>query len=296
MINIQSKIRSLLVVLAIYLLAFVVVYFIFPFLKDYHSILSVFIADVVATIIVFSFSVIFKNSSIYDPYWSVIPPVIVVYLMNIYPEGNTIRQWIILALVLFWSLRLTLNWIRGWPGMGHQDWRYTNIAKKTGAFYWPVSFLGIHLMPTIFVFLGCLPLWYSLSSPNALNFYDYVAIAFTLVAVFVEWIADEQLINFKKSKQSKDYIDTGLWSISRHPNYLGEISFWTGMFLFVLSTGKISDTIGFWTSIGFIFMIILFQFISIPMMEKRNITRKSGYKEYIQKVPALFPHPFKNTR
>ena len=289
MFKIKSKILSSIIIFIIYLLAFISAYLIFPRLNFPESMINVLIADVVATIVVFAFSIIFSNSSVYDPYWSVAPPFIVIYLMIIFPEGNSVRQFIILVLVLFWSLRLTINWLRGWQGFQHQDWRYTNIAEKTGMFYWPVSFLGIHLMPTIFVFLGCLPLWFSLSSAEPLNLFDFVAILFTFSAIMVEWIADEQLIKFRKSGSQESFMQSGLWAISRHPNYLGEISFWVGMFLFLVSATNLKNTSGYWTSIGFISMIILFKFISIPMMEKRNITRKAGYKEYIKKVPALVP-------
>ena len=288
----SSKITALFSILIIYLIAFLTVYFIFPLLPFGQTMMNVFIADVLATVIVFVFSIIFNNSSVYDPYWSVAPPIIVVYLMTLSPEGNWLRQWIILVLVLFWSFRLTINWMRGWQGFKHQDWRYINIAEKTGVFYWPVSFSGIHLMPTIFVFAGCLPLWYSLSATEPLNIFDVVAFLFTFAAILVEWIADEQLLKFRKSGSKERFMQSGLWSISRHPNYLGEISFWVGMFLFLVSAGNFKNTGGYWTVIGAVLMVILFQFISIPMMEKRNIERKPGYKEYIKKVPALFPRIF----
>lgn len=293
MLNRTSKITSSVIIVAIYLLAFCAAYFLFPRLTFQQTMVNVLIADVIATIIVFIFSIIFNNSSVYDPYWSVAPPVIVIYLMTLFPEGNSIRQWIILALVLFWSIRLTVNWLRGWDGFKHQDWRYTNIAEKTGVFYWPVSFLGIHFMPTIFVFLGCLPLWYSLSSAEPFNLYDIVAIIFTFVAIMVEWRADEQLIKFKKRGSKESFMQSGLWSISRHPNYLGEISFWVGMFFFLLSATNMKDSSGYWTVVGAVSMVILFKFISIPMMEKRNKTRKPGYQVYVSKVPALMPRIFK---
>lgn len=292
MLKRTSKITSSAIVFAIYLLAFLGAYFLFPRLTYQQTMVNVLIADVIATVIVFIFSIVFNNSSVYDPYWSMAPPFIVVYLMTLFPEGNSIRQWIILALVLFWSIRLTVNWLRGWEGFKHQDWRYTNIAEKTGIFYWPVSFLGIHFMPTIFVFLGCLPLWYSLSSSEPINLYDIVAIIFTFAAIMVEWRADEQLIKFKKSGSKEPFMQSGLWSISRHPNYLGEISFWVGMFFFLLSATSFKDSTGYWTVVGAISMVVLFKFISIPMMEKRNVDRKPGYQEYIKKVPALLPRIF----
>jgi steroid 5-alpha reductase family enzyme len=144
-------------------------------------------------------------------------------------------------------------------------------------------------MPTVFVFLGCLPLWYAISSDAPLNVFDIFAAIFTISAILTEWIADEQLIKFRKNSTKNGYMKSGLWAFSRHPNYLGEISFWGGLFLFAVSATGLKQTTGYWTVIGFISMVVLFKFISIPLMEKRNIERKPGYQEYIKKVPALFP-------
>lgn len=287
-----SKISSSIIILVIYAVVILVIFMLFPLLNFQHNMINVLIADIAATILVFIFSVIFNNSSVYDAYWSVAPPVIAVYLVNHFPEGNRARQFILLALVFFWSIRLTANWFRGWQGFGHQDWRYTSIAAKTGKFYWPVSFLGIHFMPTIFVFLGCLPMWYSISDNSPLNIFDAISALLTFSAVLTEWIADEQLIKFRKNNRGETFMKSGLWAFSRHPNYLGEIGFWLGIFLFVISSGTFENTDGYWTVIGFAAMVILFKFISIPLMEKRNIERKPGYKEYIRAIPALLPKFF----
>jgi steroid 5-alpha reductase family enzyme len=280
-------------IVLIYLMAFLPVYLLFYFNVLTPSLINVLIADIIATAVVFAFSAICNNSSVYDPYWSVVPPIVVIYFMILFPEGNTVRQLIILAVVLFWSIRLTVNWLRGWTGFEHQDWRYNSIAKKTGKMYWPVSFLGIHLMPTLLVFLGCMPLWYSISSTAPLNIFDVIVALFTFGAVLVEWQADEQLIRFRKKGIKNSYLNTGLWSISRHPNYLGEICFWIGLFLFVLSSTKLEVNDGYWTSVGLVSMLLLFYFISVPMMEKRNLERKPEYGEYIKQVSAIFPLHFK---
>ena len=292
MIKTDSKIASSVIIAITYLSVFFVVYFVFPALPFSQSMVNVFVADILATILIFAVSILFNNSSVYDPYWSVAPPIIVLYLIKIFPEGNEIRQFVLLALVLFWSIRLTVNWWRGWQGMKHQDWRYTSIAEKTGKLYWPVSFLGIHFMPTVFVFLGCMPLWYALSSSEPFGVVDLVAALVTFSAIMIEWIADEQLIKFRNTSSGKTFMQSGLWAVSRHPNYLGEISFWGGVFLFAVSATGLIHSNGMWTVVGFISMVILFKFISIPLMEKRNIARKPGYQEYIKKVPALFPRLF----
>jgi len=284
MINKLNKPFSLLIIAFVYAIAFVAVYFVFSYLPAGNSFVQVLFADVVATLVVFFFSVLLKNSSVYDPYWSVVPPVIAVHLFLTHPDGLLFRQAIVMVLVFFWGIRLTANWARGWPGMHHQDWRYTNIANKTGVFYWPVSFLGIHLMPTLIVFLGCIPLWYSISSPHEFNVIDILAIVLTLAAVIFEWTADEQLRNFLKLSKSGQHMEKGLWALTRHPNYLGEISFWIGMFLFGLAASGQETA---WTGIGTLMMIVLFAFISIPMMDKRNRHRRTHYAEYMKRVPAL---------
>lgn len=280
-----NKSGSLLIILVIYVLAIYLANMLLVKLP-YTSMTNVLLADVAATVIVFLFSMLLNNSSVYDPYWSVIPPFIAAHLMLINPDGDSLRQYVIFGLILFWSVRLTANWVRGWSGMNHEDWRYRKIASDTGKFYWPVSFIGIHLMPTLFVFVGCLPLWFSLGCSEPLNLIDILAAFITLLAILIEWIADEQLKSFKKGSSGKAYMDAGLWALMRHPNYFGEILFWTGMFLFVISSGNFA---GWWTGAGFISMIILFNFISIPLMEKRNLTKRPGYEKYINEVYSLLP-------
>jgi steroid 5-alpha reductase family enzyme len=287
-----SKRNSIILIAAIYVSTFLVVYCIFPLLLFSRTLLNLFMADVIATVVIFIFSMIFSNSSVYDPYWSIVPPIFAIYLVMLFPGANHFRQLVIMSLVLFWSIRLTFNWLRGWQGLRHQDWRYTSIAEKTGKWYWPVSFLGIHFMPTLFVFLGCLPLWYSLSASTPFTIYDVFAASITILAILTECIADEQLHRFRKNNNRRTFIHTGLWKYSRHPNYLGEISFWGGMFLFVVSSSGFRSFTGYWTIIGLIFMILLFTLISIPLMERRNRSGKPGYDEYARKVPALLPRRF----
>ncbi len=111
------------------------------------------LADLTATIVVFAFSVAFRNSSFYDAYWSVAPPLLLGYWW-LSGDGEFARVFVVAALVLTWAVRLTGNWARGWNGLDHEDWRYPKIRDATGRLYWPVSFLGIHLVPTVVVFIG----------------------------------------------------------------------------------------------------------------------------------------------
>lgn len=244
------------------------------------------LADLAATVVIFIFSLLFRNSSLYDPYWSVIPIAIAFFwIAEGGPEANGIRQILVFSLVLIWGVRLTFNWARGWSGLEHEDWRYRDLAQKTGRMYWLVSFSGIHLFPTILVLAGCLPLIPVMSSSQPLGFVDGLAFLFTLGALLFETVSDEQLVAFKK-KPSGPFLRSGLWAYSRHPNYFGEVSFWVGLFLFALGLSPESN---YWTGLGAGGMLFLFLFISIPMMDKRHLHSRVGYDDYINRVSGFFP-------
>jgi steroid 5-alpha reductase family enzyme len=101
---------------------------------DWHPILVVAVADLVGTVVIFGFSVYKNNSSVYDAYWSVAPVLIAVYWLasSVGPAltGAGLRQVAVMALVLVWSTRLTLNWAVRWRGMEHEDWRYVDLRGK----------------------------------------------------------------------------------------------------------------------------------------------------------------------
>ena len=104
-----------------------------------QPIVIVGLADLAATVVIFIFSVITNNSSMYDPYWSVAPvPIALFWLLQ--PGSNGFanpRHVLIFALLCLWAIRLTTNWATQWRGLDHEDWRYQDIQKQTGILYWP---------------------------------------------------------------------------------------------------------------------------------------------------------------
>jgi steroid 5-alpha reductase family enzyme len=82
-------------------------------------------------------------------------------------------------------------------------------------------------------------------------------------------------------------MDVGLWSRSRHPNYLGEIATWWGLWLLGLAAGFE----WWWTVAGALGITLMFVFASIPMMEKRLLRMRPEYASYRAKTPMLLPHP-----
>jgi steroid 5-alpha reductase family enzyme len=245
-------------------------------------------ADLVATVVVFAFSVAFNNSSFYDPYWSVAPMALALYWTV--PSWQATDRWragIAAALTVLWAVRLTRNWARGWRGLGHEDWRYVDLRRSQGAGYWPVSFLGVHLMPTVLVFLGCIPLYAALTTPG--RPYGALDLAATLVtggAIWIEAAADTELRRFVRARDRADAImTTGLWAWSRHPNYFGEVLFWWGIGLFGVSAAPGRP----WILAGPLAITALFLFISIPMMERHLVRSRPAYLDVQRRVSRLIP-------
>lgn len=249
----------------------------------YHTIMNTFFVDVFCTFIVFLFSTYYKNSSIYDPYWSAIPIIIVLYWIKVI----NLRSILSCSLVFLWGFRLTYNCFRRWPTLTHEDFRYQDIQKVTGIFYPVVNFLGIHLYPTIEVFLGCLPLYFALTIDKEMNILDWIGTVVTFIAISIEWIADDQLWTYLHTPNREEILKTGIWKYSRHPNYFGEILFWWGIGFFGISIGFEY----YWTLIGAILINLMFVFISIPLMDNRSLKKRVTYREHMRNTNDLVPLP-----
>ncbi len=258
-------------------------------LRGRHPILVAAAADVAATAVVFLFSVRHGNSSVYDPYWSVAPIPIAAYWVAAGGPGPGLRGALVLLLVAAWGVRLTANWVARWRGLGDEDFRYVEIRGKTGRLYWPASLVSIHLMPTAWVFLGMLSTYPALSGPGRpVGALDLLALAVTAGAIAVEALSDLQLRRFLRARRDPAAVlDTGLWALSRHPNYLGEVLFWWGLFLF----GLAADPRWAWTAVGPVSITLLFVLVSVPWMDRRMLSRHPEWAGHLRSTSALFPWP-----
>jgi steroid 5-alpha reductase family enzyme len=257
----------------------------------WHPLAVALAADVAATVAIFAASFWFKNSSFYDPYWSVAPPAIALYFALRPAAGpvDGLRVIVVFALVLAWAVRLTWNWARGWQGLGHEDWRYLRLKEQSGQAYWLVSFAGIHMMPTLWVFAGCLSLYPALAAATRpFGVLDAIAAVVTAGSIWIEKRADDELRRFRAEGHGPQAIlKTGLWAWSRHPNYFGEMGFWWGLWLF----GVAANPTWWWTIIGPVSITLMFRFVSLPMVETRMLERRSAYAAHIQTTPLVFLRP-----
>ena len=71
------------------------------------------------------------------------------------------------------------------------------------------------------------------------------AVTLTFGAIWLEARADKELRRFRLSNPpAGEFLHSGLWAWSRHPNYLGEMGFWWGLWLFALAANP-----GWWWSV-----------------------------------------------
>lgn len=256
-----------------------------------HPLWAVAAADLTGTLIVFLASLRLDNSSVYDPYWSVAPPLIAGWLLLVGEPESTVRAVLVLVLVAAWGGRLTWNWIRGWRGLDHEDWRYAAYRLRLGPLgYWALSFAGFHLFPTLLVYLGCLALVPAVTGGTApLGPLDLIAATVVGAGIVVEAVADRQLHRFTRhpDREPEEIMDQGLWRYTRHPNYFGEVSFWWGLYLFALA----ADPSWWWTGLGPLAITVLFLGVSIPMMDRRMLARRPTYLAHIRRRSRLLPLP-----
>jgi steroid 5-alpha reductase family enzyme len=255
-------------------------------------------ASCVSTAVVWVFSVANDNSSIYDPYWVIAPPILAVAL-KASGGGGLLGEWsgrqvCIVVCLCLWAARYhTMYSWSGWrTGLVHEDWRYEEM-RSAPVPYWLNSLLGMHLFPTVLVYFAFAPaalvLMADPSTELPLGLWDALGVAGAVSAVAIELFADEQLRKYRKGAEyaTGGTLRRGLWKYSRHPNYFGEVLFWVSMIPFAVPDGLLSEHPALVLT-GPIGMAIFFRF-SCWLMDVRSLERRPEYQRVVDEVSAMVP-------
>jgi steroid 5-alpha reductase family enzyme len=161
------------------------------------------------------------------------------------------------------------------------------IRESRPKMWFLANLVGINLMPTVIVFLQLAGAYRFIEAAPDWNGWIVGGAVVSLTAVFLQSLADHQMETFRKRNQEgkKRCIEEGLWKISRHPNYFGEVALWWGVWMISSAGVGIFD----WFFLAPILMTCLFLFISIPMMEKRILGTRPEYRNYQHRVSMLVP-------
>jgi steroid 5-alpha reductase family enzyme len=199
---------------------------------------------------------------------------------------NDTRSIILGLLVFIWASRLGSFLFRRIRLAG-SDPRFDEIKPSASRFLVAWTLQGLWVFLTLCAALAAI----TTRSPSELGLLDGLGFTLWVVGFAIEVVADRQKSRFRAERPGH-YIDTGLWSWSRHPNYFGEIVLWIGVALIA------SSTLQGWqwaTMVSPVFVIFLLTRISgVPLLEKRANERwanDESYQRYKVNTPVLFPRP-----
>ena len=196
-----------------------------------------------------------------------------------------LRQMLIAFFILIWAARLG-SFLFSRIARDGGDSRFDKIKPSALLFFRTWMLQGLWVTVTAGAALAAL----SSGRSVPLNIVDGIAMALWLSGFAVEVIADRQKRQFRQAHGSDTFITTGLWSLSRHPNYFGEIILWTGIALLTL---PVLDGGQYLTLVSPLFVYLLLVRISgIPLLENKANRRwgnDPAYITYRKNTPALVP-------
>lgn len=251
------------------------------------EILITFIIAIAINIFMFVPAFVWKTDKLTDISYAV--TFVVLALYGLFAGTLTFEKIILFAMIAAWAFRLgTYLLVRIWKT--GRDKRFDDKRD----YFW--KFLGFWLLQGFTVWVVMIPTTFFLHT-DATHF-----TAISIIGIFMwggglilESFADYQKYTFiNDPKNQGKWIQSGVWSISRHPNYLGEIALWAGIYLTVVCSLAVPEKlIGL---VGPIFIAVLIIFVSgIPLLEKYANDRwgnDPAYQQYKKRVGVLIPKIF----
>ncbi len=210
----------------------------------------------------------------------------VIIVAVVFARGMDLRTILLAAMVVIWAVRLG-TFLFGRIRKAGKDDRFNEIKPSF------IRFLNVWTIQALWVTFTAAAALVAITTTarKGLDVLTIVGFLVWVVGFTVEVVADSQKSRFSANPENKGkFIQTGLWSRSRHPNYFGEIMLWIGVALIALPV-----FIGWqWIAlISPVFVTLLLTRVSgIPLLEKKADTKWGGqedYESYKKKTPVLIP-------
>ena len=231
---------------------------------------------------------IFQTEKFYDLTGSITYLTVVTYVSyHSYATMNVNLPSIVLAAcILLWTIRLGSFLFMRIHKAG-EDKRFREIKPSPTRFFMTWTFQGMWVSVCSMCALT------AIASTNGVvqNSLFFIGLLVFVIGFVIEIIADKQKSNFRKDPKHKDqFIQQGLWAYSRHPNYFGEITLWTGIAIMSLSSLSGGQYI---TLISPLFTYLLLVYVSgVRLLEISGMEKwghLESYQNYVRKTPSLFP-------
>ena len=207
--------------------------------------------------------------------------------------ASDVRSILLLVLVLVWAGRLGPFLFRRVMRSGKDD-RFDAIKHSFTRLLmtWTLQALWVSL--TLAAALAAV----TSTEPKGLDGFAYVGLAGWVIGFALEAVADWQKSRFRADPANKGaFISSGLWAVSRHPNYFGEITLWVGIAIVAF---PVLQGWQYATLISPVFVYLLITRVSgVPMLEKKADATWGGqedYQTYKRRTPVLVPFVGRKTR
>jgi len=237
--------------------------------------------------LLFTIAQIKKDNSIVDIFWGI--GFCIVAVFSLLQSGtSSVRAYLVTGLVLIWGIRLA--WYIGNRNTGKgEDFRYVEMRRRWGKHQMLGAYINVFILQGVLMFIISLPAQMSIIHGKVpLNVLDIIGTIVWAVGFYFEAVGDAQMKRFKSDPKNKGQImKRGLWSLTRHPNYFGEIVMWWGIFIIALNAPYwYASLIG-----SLLITFFLMKVSGVPMLEKKYKDNPE-YQEYIRNTPELFPRLF----
>lgn len=207
-------------------------------------------------------------------------------LIALLTPGQDARGWLLGALVVIWAARLGSFLFTRVRSSGADD-RFDEIKPNL------TRFLSVWTIQGLWVTMTAAAAWIAMTSASKvpLDAFAAVGLVVWLIGFGFEVVADLQKSRFKADPANAGrFISTGLWSVSRHPNYFGEILLWIGVAIIAL------PALSGWQYIALLspvfVALLLIKLSGIPLLEAKADKKWGGqadYEEYKRRTPVLLP-------
>ena len=227
---------------------------------------------------------IFQTEKFFDLFGSLTYLTVIFYTLHV--TGSTrLSDYIIVGCIAVWAIRLgSFLFLR--IHKAGEDRRFRTIKPNFTRFLMTWTLQGMWVSMCLLCVLTALSSYTGVIMNNVF----FVGLVIYVLGLVIEIVADQQKTVFRREPKNKDkFITTGLWSLSRHPNYLGEILLWSGIAIMSVSS---LQGLQYLTLISPLFVYILLVYISGIRLLENQAEKKWGhldsYKEYVKNTPSLF--------
>lgn len=253
---------------------------------DNYNLSSTFILSMGIQTFFLLFAVIFKTDKLTDLiYGSTF--ILLSAFVTFKKQQITTTDYLLFAAVTLWGLRLAFYLFYRILKIG-RDNRFNEIRNSV------VKFTGFWIFQGLTVFFIFSPMAITATRQTSINLVTLsIGLLIFAIGLLIEAVADWQKFKFKRKPENRgEFISTGLWAYSRHPNYFGEVLVWYGLFIVCL---PYLSGILYISVVGPIFITLILLFFSgIPLLEKAYDERykdRQDYQDYKIKTRKFFLLP-----